>query len=210
MIRYLLFSVLLCFSCASQKPATSWKTNPDEECILRLLPSPIRSSLYSANVDVAGKHLSGLLFIKQMEDSSSRVVFTSQAGITFFDLEFRGTEEFAVRQVIPQLNKKPVLNMLREDFSLVLGLPFRNQRFVYMPFGNEVLYAPEKGDRKAFFITGPDCRSLLRLATGTVKKQKVSVIFEGNPAGPEGIVIQHHNFSLLIRLNKIIRDNAAE
>ena len=38
--------------------------------------------------NVVGNHLSGLLLIKKMPDSSTRMVFSNEMGLGFFDFEF--------------------------------------------------------------------------------------------------------------------------
>ena len=46
------------------------------------------SALYKADIDVIGNHLSGLLLIKKMPDSTTRMVFSNEIGFKFFDFEF--------------------------------------------------------------------------------------------------------------------------
>src|SRR5688500_8330513 len=89
-MKCLLFSVcILAWSCTA--PYKSLKSVPvvDQTCIEKLHPQLLSTTLFSASIDVVGKHLSGLLFIKAMPDQSHRVVFTSETGITFFDFEYK-------------------------------------------------------------------------------------------------------------------------
>ena len=53
-------------------------------------------ALYKANVDVVGNHLSGLLLFKKMHDSSTKVVFSNEMTLSFFDLNFAAVGEFNV------------------------------------------------------------------------------------------------------------------
>ena len=46
------------------------------------------TTLYRTQIDVVGKHLSGLLFFKKLPDESFRVVFTNEMGLNFFDFHF--------------------------------------------------------------------------------------------------------------------------
>ena len=77
-------------------------------------------ALYNTQVDVVGNHLSGLLLIKKMPDSSIRMVFSNEIGFKFFDFEFAPDGNFKVYSIIKQMNKKAVLKTLRKDFELIL------------------------------------------------------------------------------------------
>src|SRR5882757_4695877 len=82
----------------------------------------ITTALYKIDVNVIGKYLSGLLLLKTMPDSSIRVVFSNEMGFKFFDLEFAPGARFKVNYIIKQMNKRPVITTLRQDFSLILML----------------------------------------------------------------------------------------
>src|SRR5215218_3945809 len=77
-------------------------------------------ALYNTTVDVVGNHLSGLLLIKKMPDSSTRMVFSNEMGFTFFDFEFAANGTFKVYSITKQMNKKSVIKTLQHDFELIL------------------------------------------------------------------------------------------
>jgi hypothetical protein len=87
-MKYLLFSFLLLSACASEYDALR-PTDSYRSCMDRLRPSGIAKSWYDASVDVQGHHIGGLLLTKPMDDGAHRVVFTSEAGATIFDFEFK-------------------------------------------------------------------------------------------------------------------------
>src|SRR5215207_2278735 len=115
-MRYLFFSAacIACFCCSSDYHYMN-AIQANEDCIAKLTPFRLNTSWYHASVDVVGSHISGLLLIKHMPDSSMRVVFTNEAGVTFFDFGFNDGN-FKVHNIIGQLNKKPVIQTLRKDF----------------------------------------------------------------------------------------------
>src|SRR5688500_119966 len=129
-IRFLLFSLtsILCWNCASDYRHLQ-AAEPSGQCITKLAPSEFQTAWYHASVDVVGNHISGLLLIKSMPDSSYRAVFTNEAGVTFFDFGFLQNGSFKVHNVIKHLNKGPVIQTLRKDFELILGLSFHNHKF---------------------------------------------------------------------------------
>jgi hypothetical protein len=67
-----------------------------------------------------GKYLSGLLLFKTMPDRSTRVIFSSEMGLNYFDFEFSYDGNFKVHYIIKKMNKKAVIKILRDDFALVL------------------------------------------------------------------------------------------
>src|SRR5882762_1062440 len=79
----------------------------------------ITTALYKIDVNVVGKYLSGLLLLKTMPDSSIRIVFSNEMGFKFFDFEFASGGRFKVNYIIKQMNRRPVITTLRQDFSLV-------------------------------------------------------------------------------------------
>jgi hypothetical protein len=206
-MKFLSFSLLLILSaCASDYRGMSQITAA-REC-LNLKPLAPDNALFNAKIDVLGKHLSGLLLVKQV-DKAHRVVFTNEAGVTFFDFSFGKDGSFQVIKVIDQLNKKAVINLLREDFSLMLGLPFRNNEAQSFSLGNEIFFGVSQKKETAYFITDKDCASLQRLELGSSRKRKVTVTFTGVPEKPYTVQIRHHTFDMVVNLHLIER-NATE
>ena len=208
LMRYLLFSisVIFCWSCASDyRHMQAAETNAD--CIARLAPQKINTSWYHASVDVVGKHISGLLLIKNMPDSSYRVVFTNEAGVTFFDFGFTHNGVFKVHNVIKQLDKKPVIQTLRKDFELILGLPFRSKSYEVKTMNDEVFYGVKQKKEMAYFITNKDCASLRRLELGSARKRKVTVQINGQQyPTPDKIELAHHTFKMQINLTRFEKE----
>ncbi|HTE32639.1 MAG TPA: hypothetical protein VK666_19800 [Chryseolinea sp.] len=207
-MRCLLFSLfsLLLVRCASEyhqlKPVEA-----DNECASRIVPHHTSSSWYSASIDVVGRHLSGLLFIKNLPDSTWRIVFTNEVGVTFLDVGFLNNGKFKVYKVVSQLNKKPVLTTLRKDFELILGLPFRDAAFERFIAGDEVYFGVKQKNETAYFITQKDCASLQRMERGSARKRIVSVTVSapGYPS-PEQIELKHYTFDLQIKLTRIKKE----
>jgi hypothetical protein len=208
LMRYLLcsfFSILL-LSCASDYKNLQ-SLNPDQTCFDKIAPLQFNTSWYNASVDVMGKHLSGLLLFKNMPDSSYRVVFTNEAGITFFDFGFSKQGDFKVFNVIEQLDKKAVINTLRKDFELVLGLPFRGKPYNRFIDGEEIYFGVQQKNETAYFITNKDCASLQRLEWGSGRKRKVSAVLPGsNYPSPEKIELLHLTFNMQIKLTRIQKE----
>lgn len=205
-MRYFLFSVMVLAGCASDYKALR-SSVPDQHCIQKLKPSGIVTSWYKTSIDVVGKHISGLLLIKNMPDSSSRIVFTNEAGVKFLDFGFSGKDEFKVHHVISQLDKKPVIRLLRKDFALLLGLPFKTDNWQAWQNDRQVLYGVTQKNENHYFITDKDCASLHRVESGSNRKRMVSLLFFGDDRQqPDSVHLQHHTFAMQIKLRKLATD----
>jgi hypothetical protein len=167
-------------------------------------------ALYSATVDVTGNHLSGLLLIKKMPDSSTRLVFTSEMGLGFFDFEFGAAGEFKVHSIIKKMNRRPVIKTLQHDFELVLMNKLLATA-ASVRTGDSLLYfifPQEKGYN--YYITDAQAGQLLRMQRASNSKVIVEGIMKDYQNGiPDTIGLSHKTFEFNIGLKRIER-NAAE
>jgi hypothetical protein len=208
-MRCLLFELVIAIcliGCASEY-AHLQKSQNDTDCPGRILPLVIETSWYDASVDVMGRHISGLLLFKNMPDSSKRVVFTNEAGITYFDFSFSKDGRFSVVSVIKQLDRKPVIQTLEKDFALVLGFPFSNSVGQRYTTGDDIYFAFKEKNGTAYFITNKDCASLQRLEWGDNGKRLVTVRTPGSVyPSPATIEVDHHTFRMSIKLTRIQKE----
>src|ERR1700688_3088788 len=121
-IRFLIFLSMACMCLSCNQYRHMQKISSDESCLQKLKPD-FNHAVYKTSVDVVGKYISGILVIKRMPDSSTRVVFTNEMGFSFFDFGFSPDSGFKVYLIVPKMNKKGLIRTLRKDFELLL---FRN------------------------------------------------------------------------------------
>ncbi|MBS1608532.1 MAG: hypothetical protein JSS70_07205 [Bacteroidetes bacterium] len=177
-------------------------TGDDNNCVFAFKPV-FTKALYNTQVNVVGKHLSGLLIIKTMPDSSIRIVFSSEAGFKFFDFGFSG-DEFKIYYIYKEMNKKPVIKTLRKDFQLVLmnnlhlkdAYALENDSLIYHTFPD--------GKDHYYYITDKNCRKMVRMERGSSKKMVMTAIAQNMEQGiPDTIGITHTNFNFEIGLKRI-------
>ena len=205
-MRYLLLSSVLIFlaGCSSAYKGLQ-KTDGDPSCLDKFRPR-FSTALYTAQVDIVGNHLSGLLVVKTMPDSSIRVVFTSEMGLSFFDFEFSANGGFKVHHIISKMNRKAVIKTLRQDFELILmrqlsatpASVYRNKERIYYAFRQE------KGSN--YYITDPECSELLEIEKGSKRKPVVVALMKNYVNGiPDTIGISHTTFQFTIGLKRLER-----
>ena len=209
-MRCLQFVSVVLFCCTSCAPVAYKKlqqTEGNAHCIQQFKPD-IQRALFQTSVDVVGNHLSGILVIKQMPDSSTRIVFTNEAGFTFFDFEFAKDGAFTVHSLISKMDKEAVKKTLRKDFELVLMNRLHLSTARIYKKGNERYYAFEDDSDVFYYITDPGCTQLLRMERGDSKRKVLEATRGAMKNGvPETLRIHHNNFNFTIDL-KWIYDNA--
>jgi hypothetical protein len=163
-------------------------------------------ALYNTQVDVVGNHLSGLLIIKKMPDSSTRMVFTNEIGFKFFDFEFSAEGNFKVYSVIKQMNKRSVLKTLRKDFELILMERLDYSNASVRTSGGLVYYIFPQTKGYNYYITDSTGNKLVRMERASKKETVVEAIMENYINGiPDTIGISHKTFNFTIGLKRIER-----
>jgi len=162
------------------------------------------TALYNTTVDVTGNHLSGLLLVKKMSDSSTRMVFSSEMGLSFFDFEFRPDGGFKVYSIIKKMNRKAVIKTLRHDFELVLMNRLDSTNATTRSHNGKMyfIFPQEKGYN--YYVTTPDGSQLLRMERASNKKVIVEAVMKNYKNGiPDSIGLSHKTFEFNIGLKRI-------
>jgi len=163
-------------------------------------------ALYKAEVDVVGHHLSGLLLIKTLPDSSVRMVFSNEVGFKFFDFEFKPDGAFKAYYVVKQMDKKPVIKTLRKDFELMM-IRKQDIKTAYLRKDDHNLYYIIRKQKGFFcYVTNASGTELERMEISSPRKPIVQAIMKNYKNGiPDTIGITHKNFSFTISLKRIER-----
>jgi hypothetical protein len=205
-MRFFLFINLVFLSACTSQYKSLQRINGDITCIQKFRPVFV-SALYNTQVNVVGKHLSGLLLIKTMPDSSIRMVFSNEMGFKFFDFGFSADGVFNVYAIIKQMNKKNVIKTLENDFQLVLMNHLETAKGSLKTDGKLLYYSFPNGKGFNYYITNAGCTELVKIEGASKKKTKVEVIMNNYIAGvPDTIGISHKNFHFTIGLKRLERN----
>lgn len=163
-------------------------------------------ALYSTTVDVTGYHLSGLLLIKKMPDSSTRMVFSNEMGFTFFDFEFGADGSFKVYSIIKKMNKKSVIKTLQHDFELVLMNKLDINSVIVKANKDQHYFIFPQNKGYNYYITNAEGTELVRMERASNKKPIVEAVMHNYSNGiPDTIGISHKTFEFNIGLKRIER-----
>jgi hypothetical protein len=203
-MRFLISSglFLLFVSCKTYEIPNATKIESSQKNVQNLYFSDSEKDyVYKASIDVYGKQLGGIFVAKKINDSIHRAVLTTDFGNTLLDFEV-SENSFKVIYCVDELNKKIVLNTLKDDFRLV----FRQNYFVEEAFENQshTVYKVKDGKRFNYLSENKSDQMLTQLIHTTKTKEKVVIRFEGkNTTFAKKINIEHKNIKLNIELNQI-------
>jgi len=148
-------------------------------------------------------HLSGLLFFKTMDDSSTRAVFQNEMGFTFFDFEWSPEDSFTVNQIIPQLDKPALVRTLQKDMNFFLMKNLDTSSEKVFRKGNETLHSFDLVEGKVYYIANGQ---QLKRIENTGKSKVLTVTMEGKTASedmPQTAFFNHHKANFTIQLTKL-------
>lgn len=202
--RYLLFSsiVLLTSGCTSQFKDLTRTDGP--HCSVSKFRPNIDYSLYTTSVDVLHKHLSGLLVLKTMPDQSTRAVFQSEMGLTFFDFEWAEDGTFRKMNVLKKMDKKVIITALRKDFELLLMNNLDTTQAITFTDGDQLYTRFPDESEFVYVITDSTCSTLTRMERASSRKAKVDLYLTNTQGIPDSVFIEHKQFKFTISLKRIM------
>ncbi|MGO4772821.1 hypothetical protein ACEN2I_14260 [Flavobacterium sp. W22_SRS_FK3] len=155
--------------------------------------------IYKTNITVYGHEMSGIFIAKKINDTTHRVVFTTEFGNKLLDFEISETS-FKVNSIVSELDKKILINTLKEDFRLLL----KKEYLIQEQFEHESddIYKSEDGKRDNYIFFSKKEHQLEKIIRSSKTKEKITITFTSeNDIFAEKVVILHQNIKLKIELN---------
>ncbi|KRB54753.1 hypothetical protein [Flavobacterium sp. Root186] len=155
--------------------------------------------VYKTNISVYGNELSGIFIAKKINDTTHRIVFTTEFGNKLMDFEISETD-FKVNSIVSELDRKILINTLKEDFRLLL----KKQYLIQQQFENESndIYKSADGKRDNYIFISKKDQKLEKIIHASKTKEKFTLFFNSeNNIFAEKIQIIHQNIKLKIELN---------
>ncbi|MFL9835149.1 hypothetical protein [Chryseobacterium terrae] len=162
--------------------------------------------IYKCQMEVYGNNISGILIIKKISKTKHRVVMTTDFGNKMIDFEL-AENDFKLNYVLPDLDKKIVINFLKNDFQELLRQKYiLTERFE----NNESIIDISKDGKKTYYLFyGKETKLLHQIVLTKNKREKINFRFDAKkPTFAEIIEIQHKDFKIDIKLFQITETEA--
>ena len=155
--------------------------------------------VYKTNITVYGNELSGIFIAKKINDTLHRIVFTTEFGNKLMDFEI-SDKSFKVNSIVSELDRKILINTLKQDFRLLLKKEYRIEE----QFENDScnIYKSKDGNRDNYLFISKKGDKLEKVIHSSKTKEKFTVTFNSeNNIFAENVQIIHQNIKLKIELN---------
>jgi hypothetical protein len=193
--------LILFVSCGSNTIVKEYKSVAIEKSVFTpsFFSDPAIDYVYKANITVFGHELSGIFIAKKINENVHRVVFTTEFGNKLLDFEI-AKDNFKINAIVPELNRKLLINTLKTDFQLLLRKEFLIKE-QYEDATKTVLMSLDRKNYNFLLISKAD-NKLMTIIHASKRKEKVNISFTAeNNTFAEKIVIQHSNINLEMELN---------
>ncbi|QGK76170.1 hypothetical protein [Flavobacterium sp. SLB02] len=155
--------------------------------------------VYKTNITVYGNEISGIFIAKKINDTTHRIVFTTEFGNKLLDFEI-SDNSFKVNSIVSELDRKILINTLKEDFRLLL----KKKYLIQEQFENDTddIYKSKDGKRDNYLFISKKNHKLEKVVHSSQTKEKFTLTFTSeNNIFAEKIQIIHQNIKLKIELN---------
>ena len=160
--------------------------------------------IYKAKIDIYGRKFGGILIIKKIDENSHRVVFTTEFGNKLFDFLFEN-DTVINNFVIEELDKKFIVNTLRNDFKLLVSE--KNKVLNQFDSGLEDIYKTIDDKQFNFYFINKKSHILDKIVRTSKSKVIVEVLFSNvESVIANSILIHHKNIKLNIGLELFKKD----
>ena len=194
------FLICFLFSCG-QKITRNYNPKSLEKTSYQApyFSNPEIDYVYKANITVYGHALSGIFIAKKINDTTHRVVFTTEFGNKLLDFEISETS-FKVNSIVSELDRKILISTLKKDFRLLL----RKDYLIEKQFENQnnTIYQSKDSKQYNFIFLSKENQKLEKVVHASQTKEKITISFSSeNNIFAEKIKILHQNIKLKIELN---------
>ena len=195
------FLVLIVSSCSSLDVVKGYTPAALETTAFEVpyFSNPEMDYVYKANITIYGNELSGIFIAKKINDTTHRVVFTTEFGNKLLDFEISKTD-FKVNSIVEELDRKILINTLKTDFRLLLKKSYAIKQ-QYDNSENKV-FLTEDGKKSNYLFISKAYNKLDKIVNASKRKERINLFFTSeNNIFATKIVVQHYNIKLRIELN---------
>lgn len=157
--------------------------------------------VYKCQMDIYHNPVSGILIIKKTGGGAHRVALASDFGNKLIDFTISDTD-FKVNYVVPDLDRKIVINFLKNDFRRLLKKQYPiNQAFENPQFR---IYLSQSGREKYYLFFDKESEMLRQIIYTEKDREKIDFSFGAKKhIFADSIQLKHRDYKISIRLFQI-------
>lgn len=217
-MRFVLASVYFCLLLCSCTPKMfgGLKTAGDSYSSGMLAifrPVQNESIVYKTRIEYKEKEFSSLVYLNKMSDTLFKVILLSNFGNTLLEAEV-SRDRFKLNNVISYLDKKPILELIEQDWRLLLGGNLkRSIPLLFSQNSQDVVYDFVDGRTHNLYHYDPANKSVTMVESHKGRARKVLVKISSNQnSEPEVVSIDHPSLHLKITMSllKKVSDETIE
>jgi hypothetical protein len=200
-LLYSLIILGLAFSCKSYQLTDVKPVSAAEKTVENLYFSSSEDYVYKCQMDIYRNHVSGILIIKKISETTHRVALTSDFGNKLIDFEI-SDHDFKLNYVLPDLDKKIVINFLKNDFRQLL----KRQYPVSESFENESsrIYLSNIDNKRYYLFFNKEDNLLKQVIYTKNNREKIDFTFDAKKhIFADSLALQHRDFKISIKLFQI-------
>ncbi len=211
-MRQFLTQILVCsifslslISCKIYQPENLTRISTTKTEVENLYFSSGEDYIYKCQMEVYGNDISGIVIIKKLSNDAHRVVMTTDFGNKMIDFEI-SQSDFKLNYVLPDLDKKMVINFLKNDFRILL----KHRYPVLETFENtDSRIFTSKDDKNLTYLFFDKNSDLLKnMVIAENNKEKINISFDAKKhIFADNIDIQHKDIKIKIKLTQISKEN---
>lgn len=191
---------LLLFSCGSN-PVKGLAERSVEHAVYKAtyFSDPQIDYVYKTNITVYGNELSGIFIAKKINDTTHRVVFTTEFGNKLLDFEI-SESDFKVNSIVEELDRKILIRTLVTDFRILLRENYAIQ--AQFEEANHKILQSQSGKRYNYLYVSKTDGKLSQIRHTTKRKEQINIQYiSENNIFADRIVIQHYDLKLRMEFN---------
>lgn len=163
--------------------------------------NPQEDYIYKANIKAYGNEFGGIFVAKKVNDTTHRVVFTTDFGNKLIDLEL-SKNSFKVNRLIDKLDRGIIKKVLEKDFRLLLQSDYDVDE-VYED-DNYIIYKSNTNKEANYLYFDKETNSLCKIVNASKIKEKLQISFDKKyTIFADSVTISHQDIRLKITLQKI-------
>jgi hypothetical protein len=151
------------------------------------------------------------MLFKPVNEKGYRVLFMTEIGIKIFDMEFLNNGDFKLHYCLDAVNRKSVLETLKNDIGLIFNPIPDESRIKIMKdrrTGNPVIKSWEKQGVKYYFVEEHHGVNRIKQKEGWIKRSNMT-IYSNDSSTIDSIRIIHSPVKLNIYLSTL-HENQSE